>query len=79
MKDADRDKIHFWVDAMFCKGYFAAVDKKLSMLDLDSEEVEVILTWVTATFCAKSKLKNRAVLFEYLRDNHEEGIWKGLE
>ena len=83
MTDAEIDQIHVWVDEQFRLGNFETVNNRLdygpSLMKFVSETV--LLTWLTATLPAKSKLPNRVMFYNELSKRHSSNhpILQGLE
>ena len=74
------DEIFEWVDDKFSAGAFMEVDEALLALKLEKMDIDTMITWLTATLCAKSKLSNRTSLFNHLKSvSDDELLWKGLE
>jgi hypothetical protein len=66
-QDAWIDEIFNWADDHFLEGKFETVDEKLADLDAADLGLTLAISWLTITFPAKDKLKNRAAFYEKCR------------
>jgi hypothetical protein len=72
------DWIYDWVDLKFRSSEFADVDKRLASIDLQKTNMTILLTWLTATFSARSKLPSREAIFNYVDENSHDAA-RGLK
>ena len=79
MKDSEIDIIHDYIDLLLRKEQYFVIDSILLSLYLrEIKDVDEILSYLTATLPAKSKLANRIYFITKLR-KIDEKLLKGLE
>ena len=76
------DDLYDAIDVLMKHGHWQFLDDVL--LDVAGKswrmDLDIILGWVTATFPAKSKLKNREnLILQGKRFHPDPELWKGLE
>lgn len=72
------DEIYDWVDDRFRAGEFDAVNERLVALDHTRMDISELITWLTVTFPAKSKLPARYVYYMQLQREANK-LWRGLD
>lgn len=88
--DAQLDEIYDKIDDLLKEGKFDIVDNILKSVsnDIKQTSIDILLGYLTITFVAKSKLKNRQILLdktkeefnqrEELKDENVTELLKGL-
>ena len=67
--DKQLDAIYNDIDDLLLGGNFQEVDVILSKIPEDAE-IDILLAYLTITFAAKSKLKNRAAFYSMVERLH---------
>ena len=79
MTDDEIDLIHNWVDSQFSAGEFCVVNAVLSALRPEHMGADELITWLTVTLPAKSKLPARHAFYIHLQQEaDDERLWSGL-
>jgi hypothetical protein len=84
MQDGLIDKVYDQFDSLFKQSRFDEADSILKNLDLISLSTVEIITYLTATLPARSKLDYRprfleeAIKIVRKRDEYSEGLFRGL-
>jgi hypothetical protein len=74
------EKIHNTLDNLFWEGDFEEANNTLENLELTGEDDDVLITYLTASIPAKTKLPARSRLYEELINRgYTEMDLKGLE
>lgn len=64
LTDAEIDKIYDDIDTLLCDGEFELVNKYLNPDFHISRDIDYLITILTITLAAKSKLPNRKLFFD---------------
>lgn len=83
--DAAWDLVFNEVDALFYSGDFAAVDKALLNISVNSSSADLLVSLLTATLPGKGRLSARKAFYSSVelslkkRGEYEDGLLRGLE
>lgn len=73
------DGIYDMFDRWFHADCFDVADDMIAGCDVDRTPIDMLLAYLTATLCAKSKLPSRAAFVERCRDVLGDELLEGLE
>lgn len=73
------DFIYDQIDLLFRNNNFHIVDKIISEVNISILSDDIILSFLTITLAAKSKLPSREIFFDKVKQRLETNLLKGLE
>jgi len=85
MRIEDIAKLHGIIEDMLLNGEYNRLNNQLERIKVDSSDTDELITYLTATRPARSKLTNRPGFYKRVeeelkkREEWEEGLLGGLE